>query len=276
MLNDISRSALSISPHCAAARMVIVPQEQTMGPAKKALYRLVMTLGLLAMTVLAILFIRPDLTDHLKTVSPFASAVIEIEELPVEEEVHPLAAGLMPVSAEYPSLEEQQERLARWIARRYRVAHDATNLFVATAYSTAQEMQFDPLLILAVIAIESRFNPFAESHVGAQGLMQVMPKIHQEKFEDHGGIKAALNPIVNIKVGTRILDEYIRRGGSIEAGLKRYVGAANMKTDQGYGAKVLQEYRRLKDVASGKKVSIFTRSASAKNKEAAHGTTKPT
>jgi soluble lytic murein transglycosylase-like protein len=274
MLNDINRPALSTGRlnGSVAARMVIVPKEHTMGPVRKAVYRVVMTLGVLAMTVLAILFIRPELADHLKVASPFASAVIE--ELQAEEDSHPLAVGLMPVSADDPTLQAQQERLSQWIARRYRVAGDATNMFVSTAYSTAQEMEFDPLLILAVIAIESRFNPFAESPVGAQGLMQVMSKVHQEKFEEHGGVKAALNPIVNIKVGTRILHEYIRRGGSVEAGLKYYVGAANMKTDQGYGAKVLQEYRRLKDVAGGKKVPIFTRSASAQKQDPAQNLTE--
>jgi hypothetical protein len=276
MLNDINRSALSTARLNAsvAARMVIVPQEHTMGPVRKAVYRVVMTLGVLAMTVLAILFIRPDLADHLKMASPFASVVME--ELEVEEEIHPLVMGLMPVSADDPSLQAQQERLSQWIARRYRVAGDATNLFVSTAYNTAQEMKFDPLLILAVIAIESRFNPFAESPVGAQGLMQVMSKVHEEKFETHGGVKAALNPVVNIKVGTQILHDYIRRGGSVETGLKYYVGAANMKTDQGYGAKVLQEYRRLKDVASGKKVPIFTRSARAQKQEPTQDTTERT
>jgi soluble lytic murein transglycosylase-like protein len=276
MLNDVSRSTLSTGRGSASAaiRMVIVPQEHTMGPVRKVVYRVVMTLGVLAMTVLAILFVRPDLADHLKMASPFATAVIE--ELQAGEENHPLAVGLMPVSADDPTLEAQQERLAQWIAKRYRVAGDATTLFVSTAYSTAQEMKFDPLLILAVIAIESRFNPFAESPVGAQGLMQVMSKVHQEKFEDHGGVKAALNPVVNIKVGTRILHEYVRRGGSIETGLKYYVGAANMETDQGYGAKVLQEYRRLKDVASGKKVPIFTRSASVQKQDVAQDATERT
>jgi soluble lytic murein transglycosylase-like protein len=276
MLNDVSRSTLSTGRGSASAaiRMVIVPQEHTMGPVRKAVYRVVMTLGVLAMTVLAILFVRPELADHLKMASPFATAVIE--ELQAKEENHPLAVGLMPVSADDPTLEAQQERLAQWIAKRYRVAGDATTLFVSTAYNTAQEMKFDPLLILAVIAIESRFNPFAESPVGAQGLMQVMSKVHQDKFEDHGGVKAALNPVVNIKVGTRILHEYIRRGGSVETGLKYYVGAANMETDQGYGAKVLQEYRRLKDVASGKKVPIFTRSASVHKQDVAQDATERT
>jgi soluble lytic murein transglycosylase-like protein len=152
----------------------------------------------------------------------------------------------------------EQQRVTQWLSKRYRVANDATNMLVSAAYLTAKEIHFDPLLILAVMAIESRFNPFAESPVGAQGLMQVMSKVHYDKFEEVGGPRSALNPAVNIKVGAMILKEYVKSGGSIEAGLKRYVGAAEMESDDGYGAKVLGEYDRLKAVASGKRISAFT------------------
>ncbi|WP_240162286.1 lytic transglycosylase domain-containing protein [Glaciimonas sp. PAMC28666] len=149
----------------------------------------------------------------------------------------------------------QQQWVTSWLSKRYRVAGDATNMFVSTAYKTAKETKLDPLLILAVMAIESGLNPFAESPVGAQGLMQVMSKVHQEKFENFGGVKAALNPAANIKVGSLILKDYVNQGGSVEAGLKRYVGAAAFDNDGGYGNRVLAEYRRLQDVATGKNVS---------------------
>jgi len=132
-----------------------------------------------------------------------------------------------------------------------------------TTYDTASEVKIDPLLILAVMAIESGFNPFAESPVGAQGLMQVMSKIHHAKFQEMGGTQAALNPVANIRVGAQILKEYVSRGGSVEAGLKSYVGAAAFETDQGYGSRVLAEYNRLKLVAKGKQVPTFTPPASA-------------
>ena len=148
----------------------------------------------------------------------------------------------------------QQQWVTSWLSKRYRVAGDATNVFVTTAYKTARETKLDPLLILAVMAIESGLNPFAESPVGAQGLMQVMSKVHEDKFESMGGIKAALNPTANIKVGSMILKDYVTQGGSVEAGLKRYVGAAAFANDGGYGYKVLAEYRRLQDVAIGKNV----------------------
>jgi hypothetical protein len=152
----------------------------------------------------------------------------------------------------------QQKYVTEWLSRRYRVAGDAANMLVSTAYSTAHEIKLDPLLILAVMAIESGLNPFAESPMGAQGLMQVMSKVHSDKFEEVGGKEAALNPVANIRVGAQILKDYVTRTGSVEGGLKTYVGAAAFEDDSGYGNKVLAEYRRLKQVASGKNVPIIT------------------
>ncbi|WP_228124719.1 lytic transglycosylase domain-containing protein [Glaciimonas soli] len=148
-----------------------------------------------------------------------------------------------------------QQQVTNWISKKYRVAGDASHMFVSTAYKTAKETKLDPLLILAVMAIESGFNPFAESPVGAQGLMQVMSKVHHDKFAKFGGVQAAMNPTANIKVGSQILKDYVVQGGSIEAGLKRYVGAGAFATDDGYGYRVLTEYKRLQQVATGKNIS---------------------
>ena len=146
----------------------------------------------------------------------------------------------------------EQRNVSVWLAKRYRVANDATHAVVSMAYQTANEIQFDPLLILAVVAIESGFNPIAESPMGAQGLMQVMSKVHQARFKSHGGIKEALNPVANIKVGSSLLKELVVRGGSVEAGLKSYVGAGAFTSENGYGSRVMAEYQRLKQVAQGK------------------------
>jgi len=153
----------------------------------------------------------------------------------------------------------QQQWVTSWLSKRYRVASDAANMLVSTAYITAHEVKLDPLLILAVMAIESGLNPFAESPMGAKGLMQVMAKVHHDKFAEVGGQQAALNPVANIRVGALILKDYVRRTGSVEGGLKTYVGAADMESDSGYGSKVLAEYKRLKQVAKGQNVPTFTR-----------------
>ena len=59
------------------------------------------------------------------------------------------------------------------------------------------------------MAIESGFNPFAQSPVGAQGLMQVMTGVHKEKYENFGGKLAAFDPVTNLRVGVKVLQECI-------------------------------------------------------------------
>ncbi|CAG9169545.1 lytic transglycosylase domain-containing protein [Cupriavidus pampae] len=139
----------------------------------------------------------------------------------------------------------EQATVAEYIARKYRVASQATGQLVKAAYMTGREVGIDPLLILGVIAIESSFNPYAESGVGAQGLMQVMTKVHSDKYEAVGGVTEALNPYANIKIGALVLKDCIARAGSIEGGLRFYVGSTSTG-DGGYGAKVLAERARLR------------------------------
>jgi hypothetical protein len=215
--------------------------------------------GLSAVAMLALLYNRPDLA---KRVSDFLSPqqIVQVAAAPVQAQA-PAAEAVETANGknkQSAGATRQQKYVTEWLSRRYRVAGDAANMFVATAYSTAHEIKLDPLLILAVMAIESGLNPFAESPMGAQGLMQVMSKVHSDKFQEVGGKQAALNPVANIRVGAQILKDYVTRTGSVEGGLKTYVGAGAFEDDSGYGNKVLAEYRRLKQVASGKNVPIVT------------------
>jgi soluble lytic murein transglycosylase-like protein len=236
-----------------------------------------MVLGIIAIAALGIMFVKPEVANYLKELSPFAEmeadeveapGLSNLMDTPTQSFKHENAslntqAALRGEETKLAGDARQQQWVTSWLAKRYRVATDATDMLVSAAYLTAKEIKLDPLLILSVMAIESGFNPFAESPVGAQGLMQVMSKVHRDKFEDHGGVKAALNPVANIKVGSLILKDYVKRGGSVEAGLKLYVGAGAFDSDAGYGAKVLAEYRRLKEVAMGKKVPVYSTSASS-------------
>jgi soluble lytic murein transglycosylase-like protein len=152
----------------------------------------------------------------------------------------PVQAVAQPESAQ----EREQRAVAEFIARRYRVAETASTAFVSTAYRVGHEFAVDPLLILAVMAIESRYNPVAESSMGAKGLMQIIPRFHQEKLLEYGGEHALLDPEVNIQVGTEILREYMRRFGETEAALQKYAGAFDEPTAQ-YAGKVMAEKARL-------------------------------
>jgi soluble lytic murein transglycosylase-like protein len=149
----------------------------------------------------------------------------------------------------------EQDLVAYYLARRYRVAQEPVSELVKAAFDTGREVGLDPLLLLSVMAIESGFNPYAESGVGAQGLMQVMSKVHSDKFQYFGGESAALDPLANIKVGALVLKDCIARGGSLPGGLRLYVGST-AQDDGGYGAKVMAERGRLRDVARGRKVPI--------------------
>ncbi|RFU46317.1 lytic transglycosylase domain-containing protein [Paraburkholderia sp. DHOC27] len=149
----------------------------------------------------------------------------------------------------------EQDLVANYLARRYRVAQEPVSELVKAAFDTGREVGLDPLLLLSVMAIESGFNPYAESGVGAQGLMQVMSKVHSDKFQYFGGQSAALDPLANIKVGALVLKDCIARGGSLPGGLRLYVGSTS-PDDGGYGAKVVAERGRLRDVARGRKVPI--------------------
>jgi hypothetical protein len=151
------------------------------------------------------------------------------------------------------TLPQQQAAVAHWLSRRYRVAPEPVGRLVQEAWHIGQRVGLDPTLILAVMAIESSFNPFAQSPVGAQGLMQVMTRIHDDKY---GGTRAAFDPITNLRVGVQVLKECIARAGGLEGGLRHYVGAANLTEDGGYVGKVLAEQLNLRKVADGKSVSV--------------------
>jgi hypothetical protein len=149
-------------------------------------------------------------------------------------------------------LPRQQAAVAFWLSRKYGVAPEPLSVLVAEAFEIGQKAKLDPTLILAIMAIESGFNPFAQSPVGAQGLMQVMTNIHHAKYENFGGKLAAFDPVTNLRVGVKVLQECIARAGSVEAGLRFYVGAANLESDGGYAAKVMAEHARLLAVVGGR------------------------
>lgn len=162
----------------------------------------------------------------------------------------PAPAAVERTTAANPKeLPQEQSAVAYWISKKYRVAAEPIAAIVAEAYELGAQQKIDPTLLLAVMAVESSFNPFAQSSVGAQGLMQVMTRVHTAKYENFGGNHAAFDPVSNLRVGASILKEYIQITGSVEGALKYYVGAANLQTDGGYAAKVLAEHRRMRQVA---------------------------
>ena len=134
-----------------------------------------------------------------------------------------------------------------YVTRRYRVSPEALMPVFEVAQLVGQERRIDPLLIVAIIGIESGFNPFAESAMGAQGLMQVIPRFHQDKLPEGTGDRPLLDPAINIRVGVGVLEEAIRRRGGLIAGLQYYAGSS--EPEGNYASKVLAEKDRLEQAA---------------------------
>ena len=182
-------------------------------------------------------------------------------------------------AADLKELTRQQATLAVWIARRYKVAPEPIGALVQEAWVMGQRGGLDPTLILAIMAVESSFNPFAQSPVGAQGLMQVLTRVHDDKYESFGGKHAAFDPISNLRVGVQVLKECIRRAGGLHEGLKFYVGAALLETDGGYVGRVLLEQAHMRNVAEGRNVPVnasnFPVAPAAKEVEAPAAEEKP-
>lgn len=137
------------------------------------------------------------------------------------------------------------------VVQRYRVAPEALLPVFAAAQAAARERRLDPMLIIAVISVESGFNPFSQSVMGAQGLMQIIPRYHQDKLPKAAPAQPFLDPVTNVRIGAQILQEAIRRQGGLIEGLQYYAGATD-DGERGYANKVLAEKLRLEQAARRK------------------------
>jgi hypothetical protein len=178
------------------------------------------------------------LIEGLKTLILSSEAALDDEEDAVDA----------PVEQAAPALTPKMRGALDYVAKRYRVSTEALEPIFATAQSAARELRLDPLLIVAVIGVESGFNPFSQSVVGAKGLMQVVPRFHMDKLPEEANRSAFLDPVTNVLVGARVLHESIRRSGGVESGLQQFGGAIN-DPDRRYASRVLAEKHRLEQAA---------------------------
>ena len=146
---------------------------------------------------------------------------------------------------------QNQRSVADFFEQKYKLDRTKIEEYVSNTVLIAKEVNIDPILLLAVISVESNFNPLTKSQAGAEGLMQVMTSIHKEKYALYGGASDAIKPEVNIRIGAYILKYLIATSGSLRNGLKFYVGAGNTDTDGGYVDKVMSERNRLIELCKG-------------------------
>ena len=117
-------------------------------------------------------------------------------------------------------------------------------------YEKAKKYDVDPALVVAVIEQESRFKPRARSHVGARGLMQLMPRTGRWM-----GARDLYNPEQNVDAGVKYIKYLDKRfngdlkriiaaynGG--EGNVKRYQGIPPFRETRQYVKKVMKNYDR--------------------------------
>lgn len=114
---------------------------------------------------------------------------------------------------------------------------------VKTVNVECTKVGIPPLLVLCLIKEESNFNPLAHNSLNATGLMQVIPKYHQDKIKENRWSKKEVFYIKNnIKLGTMILKQYFDEKGDIVSGLQKYVGALHKKKASQYIENIINNY----------------------------------
>lgn len=172
---------------------------------------------------------------------PFLSSTADAAEAEDGDEAE---SSIEPAAVQATTLTKPMRRALDYVARRYRVSSEALKPIFAAAQSSGHELGLDPLLIVAVIGVESGFNPLSQSVVGAQGLMQVMPRFHSDKLPEDVGELPFFDPVTNVQVGAQVLKESIRRYGGLETGLQQFGGALG-DPERRYANKVMAERQRL-------------------------------
>ena len=166
------------------------------------------------------------------------------------------------------NLNQEQVAVTHWLSRKYKISPEPLAALVSEAWSLGERSQIAPTLILSIMAIESRFNPFASGSQGGMGLMQIEPDAHTTALSPFGGRLAAFDPLTNLRVGTRHLQGLIQDAGSLEDALRLYALASGQGNQEQYVDRVLAEQKLLDNLSPGQKTALVEKNRQALPKPA--------
>jgi soluble lytic murein transglycosylase-like protein len=162
-------------------------------------------------------------------------------------------------------LTPDQAAVTRWLSRKYRVSSEPMGAMVAEAWRLGERSQLPPSLILAIMAVESRFNPFASGSQGNVGLMQLEIKAHAETLGQFGGPLSAFDPLTNVRVGVRHLQSLLQQTSSLEEALALYGASSGQAMESQYVDRVRAEQRQLDQVTDKQNTAaLLTKSGPAR------------
>ena len=141
--------------------------------------------------------------------------------------LEPQAMALLPAEEPLASLSPQVAGVADYLrSRDMGLSRSETSELAQIIVETARIHRFEPWLVLAVIHVESGFDPFAVSSAGAFGLMQILPGTGEELADRLGlhwrGTQTLFDPIENVKLGVAYLEQLRERFGDIRTALAAY------------------------------------------------------
>ena len=165
----------------------------------------------------------------------------------------PLAPVASPETPADPFAADIARHLARYDTRL--LAHELEAL-ARVIVSESRRHELDPVLVLAVMHVESLYNNFALSPVGAMGLMQVMPRTGEETAARFGlpwhGAQTLFDPIINVRIGVAYLKQLSDRYQNLPIALAAYNwGPARIDRRLSRGSALPTEYPRLVNQAYG-------------------------
>src|SRR5882672_11102398 len=208
---------------------------------------------------------QPDPGDRADQFAFTTAAAVQVARV-AEERARSARTELRAAKSRLDALSDYQEAERIGVPR---FMKDSTTLWgderrrvMAALVRESRRNGLDPALVAAVILVESRFDPFAVSRVGARGLMQLMPPTAQwllEKDSEPMKIRPAqlFNPVLNIELGTSYLAQLMNRfdgdltraliaynaGPSVARALRR--GSKSWRRLETYPKNVLAAYKAL-------------------------------
>ncbi len=212
-------------------------------------------IGLVVVVVSMTFVSRPDLQAY---ASQFLLSWLEIRQIETLDTPTLGNAASRSTAKNTHQLTQDQLAVTHWLSRKYRVSLEPMGAMVSEAWVIGERSQLPPSLILAIMAVESRFNPYASGSQGAVGLMQIEQDAHSQTLNHFGGRFSAFDPLTNLRIGVRHLQALVQQTNTLEQALSLYGASSGQATERQYVERVLTEQRLLENLTEKQKTATLT------------------
>lgn len=164
---------------------------------------------------------------------------------PSDQQTEQVESSVVVLTTEEPKLHPAVEYITKSNSK---VSQEDAIKIVDSSIKWGTRFGIEPSLLLAIAKVESTYDKFAISPVGAFGILQVLPKWHIDKIKDakqEVGTPEMFDIDANIYVGTQIIKNCkVKYKGNINQALKCYNGSVGMNTS--YDKEVIHTQQKIK------------------------------